>query len=157
MFSTQSRPQGTAPSGEARCLILAFHDAWKVWGILSRWVHAVEILLFNNCSADLLRFMIYDYDLWFFNICDNLMILESILSGNVTCFLSLLTGRVVASGCSCMQLCSQGPHLWPFISSQVKGLRDNDAHRQTPLVWEGSSWWSAVQEASSTGEIQHIV
>lgn len=28
-----------------------------------------------------------------------------------------------------MHLCSQGPHLWPFISSQVKGLRDTEAHR----------------------------
>lgn len=40
----------------------------------------------------------------------------------------------------CMHLCSQGPHLWPFISSQVKGLRDNEAHRQTPMVRKGSRW-----------------
>lgn len=38
-------------------------------------------------------------------------------------------GDVVSVGCSCVHLCSQGPHLWPFISSQVKGLRDNVAHR----------------------------
>lgn len=40
----------------------------------------------------------------------------------------------------CMRLCSQGPHLWPFISSQVKGLRDNEAHRQILMVRKGSRW-----------------
>lgn len=50
---------------------------------------------------------------------------------------SPMTGNVAASRCSCMPLCSQGPHLWPFISSQVKGLRDDEAHRQTRQVWDG--------------------
>lgn len=36
--------------------------------------------------------------------------------------------NVVVSWSICVHLCSQGPHLWPFISSQVKGLRDSDAH-----------------------------
>lgn len=89
----------------------------KVRGIFSRWVHAVGIVLFYK------RLLI---SVWRCN----------------TFSLSLITGNVVGSWCDCMQLCSQGPHLWPFISSQVKGLRDNEARRQM---------------SSSTGEIRPIL
>lgn len=56
---------------------------------------------------------------------------HNMLSGKLRFPLSRMSGNVVVSRSSCMHLCSQGPHLWPFISSQVKGLRDDDARRQT--------------------------
>lgn len=54
------------------------------------------------------------------------------------------------SWCTRMQLCSQGPHLWPFISSQVKGLRDNEAHLHTD-----THCWSE-EEQLLVNEIEHI-
>lgn len=42
-----------------------------------------------------------------------------------------LSANVMSLSRDCMHLCSQGPHLWPFILSQVKGLRDTGAHQHT--------------------------
>lgn len=73
-----------------------------------------------------------------------------------TCFVfSKMDVNMLSSRCICMHLCSQGPHLWPFISSQVKGLRDNETHWHTMLVWNSSMWQPAVQSASSTGNVKH--
>lgn len=43
VFCTQSRPKGTAPSGEAGCLISAFHDVWKSSG---------NFLQMSSCSRN---------------------------------------------------------------------------------------------------------
>lgn len=36
-----------------------------------------------------------------------------------------------------MQPCSRGPHLWPALTSQVKGLRDRGAYCETKIHREG--------------------
>lgn len=70
VFSAQSRPKGTAPSKEPRCLFLASHG--QFWGILSRWVHAVKKKYFSTSALQ-----IYS-DLWYVSdICDSLMIEKS--------------------------------------------------------------------------------
>lgn len=45
-----------------------------------------------------------------------------------------LSGNTMSFSRDCMHLCSQGPHLWPFILSQVKGLRDTGAHQTSSTV-----------------------
>lgn len=92
----------------------------------------------------------------FWHLCSSFDYIKvhKLLSGIVIGFCSRKTENALTLRCICMQLCSQGPHLWPFISSQVKGLRDNEARGQTLLVRKGSSWWSVVQTALSTDTIR---
>lgn len=112
---TQSRPKGAAPSGEVRWLCTPFQDLWRVCGV--PWVYAAARHIYSD-----LRQMI------------DILLRTSSVVFNALCNV----WNVVAFWCSCMLLCSQGPHLWPFISSQVKGLRDSEAHRLT-AVWPESS------------------
>lgn len=104
---------------------------WEVWGILSR---SQNFILQLFCRFTLIRYRLPTPVFWFFGY------IFSHSDGEMLWW-------------SCVRLCSQGPHLWPFISSQVKGLRDNEARWQTPSVWKDSWRQSAVESSSPKVDI----
>lgn len=135
MLRIQSRPKGAAPSAQSR---LGFP-----WG--SESLRNPLILLKQPESYSTTTLQIYSGH-----------IIVNIVSLKRTYFVfSKMIVNMLSSRCSCMHPCSQGPHLWPFISSQVKGLRDNETHWHKMLVWNSSMWQPAVQSASSTGNVKH--
>lgn len=69
-----------------------------------------------------------------------------------------MTENVVASRCSCMQLCSQGPHLWPLYHHRLRvsgTMKHTDRHCGSEKAAADSLL--SAPSASSAGTLWHNV